>query len=124
MIFDLFQMGRVYHRKTNKGAYSGSYTREDLNKAVLEVKEGENTLRGSSKKYSVPRTTLRHYVNCNRGQGSVACKGKVGGGKPALPKKDQDNLAELIKCMEQMKKAKKEEKLTSKLTHSLKKKKN
>lgn len=78
-------MGRIYRRKTEKGADGVKYTREQLNQAREDVLNGNITVYAAAKRYNVPRTTLRHHINGTRGvKGIAAENGKGGGGKLAL----------------------------------------
>lgn len=109
-------MPKVRQRTTEKGAdqvktaalqdlldgnVQLSYSREDLNKAVKEVRDGTRGLRPTAKLYGIPRTTLRHYVNGTRGQKGILSQGtRGGGGRMALSFEDEKSLASCIKTVE------------------------
>ncbi|KAJ8910668.1 hypothetical protein NQ315_011186 [Exocentrus adspersus] len=93
-------MGRTYVRKTNRGSDGTKYSRETLMRAVADVQNGNKTVKGCSKFYSIPRTTLRHYLQGTRGKGVVAKAGSGGGGRMQLTIEQEQNLANLLKTME------------------------
>lgn len=94
-------MVRVYCRKTSKGANINSYSRDDLQLAIKEVKEGTKTTRGAAIHYNIPRSTLRHYISGTRGQkGIVSSNNHGGGGRTALRKEEEEELAAGLKIME------------------------
>ncbi|KAJ8909479.1 hypothetical protein NQ315_015409, partial [Exocentrus adspersus] len=95
------RMGRIYHRKTTRGADGGRYSRQELNASILAVKEGRKTVKGAAKEYNIPRSTLRHYVQGSRGAiGTVAQSGTGGGGIRSIPEEDEKRLVEGILLME------------------------
>lgn len=89
-------MGRHYQRKTEKGADGVNYTKEHLNLA-----NGNISVYGAAKRYNIPRTTLRHYINGTRGhKGIVAEGGRGGGGKLAIDFDVEHKLAMLLTEMQ------------------------
>lgn len=68
-------MGRIYIRKTERGANGSRYTSEALNKAVADVNNGKKTIKGAAKYYNIPRTTLRHRLKGTRSKGKLSNAG-------------------------------------------------
>lgn len=93
-------MVRNYVRKTQKGAGT-RYTREDLEKALADVKNGNKTTRGAAILYNIPRSTLKHYVLGTRGKGNTSADGKGGGGVSSyLSKYEEEEIANCLKVLE------------------------
>lgn len=79
-----------YVRNTQKGA-GFTYTREDLEKALSDVKNGNKTIRVAASLHNIPRSTLKHYVLGTRGKGNTSAGGKGGGGVfPISFKKEEE----------------------------------
>ena len=94
-------MVRNYVRKTIKGADGNRYSKEDLQHAVADVRNGNRTLCGASRFYDIPKTTLKHHVQGTRGSiGKVAENGEGGGGKTEIPLKNENELANCLKVLE------------------------
>jgi helix-turn-helix, Psq domain len=93
-------MVRTYVRKTQKGA-GFTYTREDLEKALDDVRNGNKTTRGAAIHYNIPRSTLKHYVRGTRGIGNISVEKRGGGGvKSYLLSADEQEIANCIRVME------------------------
>lgn len=90
-------MGRVYTRKTERGK---SYTDDEMNLAIDDVKNGRKTLRGAAKAYNIPRSTLLHRVQGTRGKGCCSKNGSGGGGKRQLAPEHEAELVKSLKTME------------------------
>jgi len=91
-------MPRSYVRVKPEGI---SYSQEDLQRAVDDIKNGNHSGRSASTAYGIPRTTLRHYVNGTRGKLGVASNGvHGGGGKIALSLKYEEQLANCLRVLE------------------------
>lgn len=93
-------MVRTYARKTQKGA-GFSYTMEDLEKALDDIRNGIRTTRGASTFYKIPRSTLKHRIRGTRGSGLTSREGKGGGGVESyLTSVEENEIAECLKIME------------------------
>lgn len=93
-------MPRNRQRTTTKGADQQQYSRDVLEKAVEDVKNGNRTTREAARFYEIPRSTLRHYVNGTRGRGTVSQNGVGGGGAIALPREYENQLAQCLRTLE------------------------
>jgi hypothetical protein len=82
---------RTYKRKT----LPPSYSKEELNTAVENVKSGRMTLYRAAKLYKIPKATLFKDVKGMRG-----VKSQTFGRPNALPFHEKKQIAECLKLME------------------------
>ncbi|XP_057659299.1 uncharacterized protein LOC130895771 [Diorhabda carinulata] len=77
-----------------------AYTKEDLQKALNDVRNGNKTTRGAAAFYNIPRSTLKHYVLGTRGKGASAEEGIGGGGVRSYLSAAEEEIANCIRVME------------------------
>lgn len=85
-------MVRNYVRKTNRG---NTYSKEDLQRAMDEVRNGIITAYRASKKYKIPMMTLNYHLRGIRGK-----KSRTQGRHLAIPIAEEEKLARGLKTME------------------------
>lgn len=85
-------MTRVYVRKTQRGS---TYSKEDLQHAVNEIKRGTVTIHRAHRLYHIPKTTLFYHLKGTRGE-----KSETQGRAPVIPKDDETRLANGLRIME------------------------
>lgn len=83
---------RNYKRKSDRAT---KYTAEVLQRVVEDVSKGVITIRGASKTYNIPTTTIRDHVKKKRGLKSCNM-----GRSPAIPVDLEVKLADGIKSLE------------------------
>ncbi|XP_063227417.1 uncharacterized protein LOC134533739 [Bacillus rossius redtenbacheri] len=94
-------MVRKYYRRTTKGAdQENSYSREVLELALADVRNGNRTQREAATFHGIPRSTLRHYIHGSRGSGSISRDGFGGGGKLSIPHVYEVQLADCLRVLE------------------------
>lgn len=75
------------------------WTKDDLQKAVEDIKANNFTIRAAARAYQIPRTTLQQYVNSKTRKHQLSAEHEPGrvGRYPALGKDFETELCEHAK---------------------------
>ena len=95
-MFLSLQMPYEYVRKTRRGSWSP----ENMTKAVEACLRGELSVRSAAQTYNVPKSTLSRMKLSAGAGGAAVCKSPSLGRKPTLGVENEEDLATLILDME------------------------